>query len=70
MILKSGSSKIIVGYDLGNQNSQISYYSAETSKVETAPSVAGTQIYNIPTVLCKKYQVNQWLYGKEAIRAA
>ncbi|MBQ8231294.1 MAG: hypothetical protein IJZ34_05145 [Lachnospiraceae bacterium] len=70
MILKSGNSKIIVGYDLGNKNSQISYYSAETSKVETASSVAGTQIYNIPTVLCKKYQVNQWLYGKEALRAA
>ena len=70
MILKSVNIKIIVGYDLGKHNSQISYYSADTSKVETAPSVAGTQIYNIPTVLCKKYQVNQWLYGKEAIRAA
>lgn len=70
MILKSGNSKMIVGYDLGYSNSQISYYTAETSKVETAPSVAGTQIYNIPTVLCKKYGVNQWFYGKEAIRAA
>ncbi len=70
MILKSGNSKIIVGYDLGKKNSQISYYSAETSKVETASSVAGTQIYNIPTVLCKKYGMNQWLYGKEALRAS
>ena len=70
MILKSGNSKIIVGYDLGHSHSQISYYTADTSKVETAASVAGTQIYNIPTVLCKKYGVNQWLYGKEALRAA
>ncbi len=70
MILKSGNSKMIVGYDLGHSNSQISYYTADTSKVETAASVAGTQIYNIPTVLCKKYGVNQWLYGKEALRAA
>ena len=70
MILKSGTGKIIVGYDLGNVNSQISYYSAQTSKVETAPSVSGTQIYHIPTVLCKKYGVNQWLYGKEALRVA
>lgn len=69
MILKTGNSKIIVGYDLGQSHSQISYYTAETSKVETAASVAGTQIYNIPTVLCKKYGVNQWLYGKEALRA-
>lgn len=70
MILKSGTGKIIVGYDLGNVNSQISYYSAETSKVETAPSIAGTQVYNIPTALCKKYGTGQWLYGKEAVRAA
>ncbi len=70
MILKSGNSKIILGYDLGHSHSQISYYTADTSKVETAASVAGTQIYNIPTVLCKKYGVNQWLYGKEALRAA
>ena len=70
MILKTGNSKMIVGYDLGQSNSQISYYSADTTKVVTAASVAGTQIYNIPTVLCKKYGVNQWLYGKEALRAA
>lgn len=70
MILKSGNSKIIVGYDLGHTCSQISYYSADTKKVETAASVAGTQIYNIPTVLCKRCQANQWLYGREAVRAA
>lgn len=70
MILKSGNSKIIVGYDLGHTCSRISYYSADTKKVETAAGVAGTQIYNIPTVLCKRYQVNQWLYGREAVRAA
>lgn len=70
MILKSGNSKMIVGYDLGHTCSRISYYSADTKKVETAASVAGTQIYNIPTVLCKRYQVNQWLYGREAVRAA
>ena len=70
MALKSGNSKIIVGYDLGEQNCRISYCSAQSNGVETAPSIAGTQVYNIPTVLCKKYQVNQWLYGNEAIRAA
>lgn len=70
MLLKSGNSKMIVGYDLGRNWSQISYYSADTKKVETAPSVAGTQIYQIPTVLCKRYRVNQWLYGREALKAA
>ncbi len=69
-MMKAGNSKMIVGYDLGSVNSQISYYSAEVNKVETLPSVAGTQLYNIPTVLCKRYGTNQWLYGKEAVRAA
>ena len=70
MLLKSGNSKMIVGYDLGRTWSQISYYSADTSKVETAPSVAGTQIYQIPTALCKRYGTNQWLFGREAVKAA
>ena len=70
MALGAGNSKMIVGYDLGKKNAQISYCSAQSKGVETAPSVAGTQVYNIPVALCKKYQVNQWLYGKEALRAA
>lgn len=62
--------KLIVGYDLGNEYSQISYAVSEDGEVETLSQVAGTQIYNIPTVLCKRNGVNQWLYGKEAIRYA
>lgn len=61
---------MIVGYDLGHTCSQISYYSADTKKVETASSISGAQMFQIPTVLCKRYGVNQWLYGREAIRAA
>lgn len=70
MILKSGNSKIIVGYDLGDAYSQISYYSAETKEVETLSGVAGAQVYNIPTALCKRFGTNQWLYGREALKAA
>uniref|UniRef100_UPI00405762E3 DUF5716 family protein n=1 Tax=Acetatifactor sp. TaxID=1872090 RepID=UPI00405762E3 len=61
--------KVIVGYDLGNDYSQISYCIAD-SKVETLSSVAGAEYFNIPTVLCKRENVNQWFYGKEAIRYA
>lgn len=60
--------KIIVGYDLGNEFSQISFSRSETGEVETISQVAGTESYNIPTVLCKRNGVNQWFYGKEAIR--
>lgn len=62
--------KVIVGYDLNDNYSQISYCIAGNEKVETISSVAGTEVFSIPTVLCKKEGVNQWFYGKEAIRYA
>ena len=67
-ILKS--EKLIVGYDLGNDFSQISYAVSAGGEVETLSQVAGEQVYNIPTVLCKRRGVNQWFYGKEALRNA
>ncbi|MCM1056632.1 MAG: DUF5716 family protein [Firmicutes bacterium] len=62
------SGKVIVGYDLGNEFSQISYSFSDSGEVETISQVAGTEYYNIPTVLCKRIGVNQWFYGKEALR--
>lgn len=64
-----GNEKLIVGYDLGDDYSQISYRIAD-GDVETLSSVAGEESFNIPTVLCKRENVNQWFYGKEAIRYA
>ncbi|MDE7044167.1 MAG: hypothetical protein K2O97_03980, partial [Acetatifactor sp.] len=62
--------KLIVGYDLGNRFSQISYAVSVDGEVETLSQVAGAQMYNIPTALCKRTGVNQWFYGKEALRNA
>lgn len=62
--------KIIVGYDLGRTFSQISYWDMEGEGPETVSSVAGTEQYNIPTVLCKRSGVSQWYYGKEALKQA
>lgn len=64
------SEKLIVGYDLGNEYSQISFAAAVDGEPETFSQVAGAEIYNIPTALCKKYGTNQWLYGREALRCA
>ncbi len=61
--------KIIVGYDLGEDYSQISYC-VMNGEVETLSLVAGGANYNIPTVLCKRQGVNQWFFGKEALRYA
>lgn len=62
--------KIIVGYDLGNRYSQISYCTYESDVPETLSVVAGGESYNIPTALCKRKGVNQWFYGKEAYKHA
>lgn len=62
--------KLIVGYDLGNSFSQISYAVSAEGEAETLSQVAGAQVYNIPTALCKRTGVNQWFYGKEAFRNA
>lgn len=67
---KSDSGKFAVGYELSSNASQISYCAFDSDEVETVSSVAGTQQYNIPTVLCKRYGVNQWFYGKEALKQA
>ena len=67
---RKNSKKVAVGYDLGKAASQISYCVLDTDEVETVSSVAGTEQYNIPTVLCKRSGVNQWFYGKEALKYA
>lgn len=64
------SEKLIVGYDLGGEYSQISFAVSEEGEAETFSQVAGAEIYNIPTALCKKYGTNQWLCGREAVRCA
>ena len=62
------SSYTVIGYDLGNNFSQISIWNTKSEEPETVSSVAGTQMYNIPTMLAKRPGVGQWFYGKEAVR--
>ncbi len=61
---------VLVGYDLGEQYSQISYCIYGQEDVDTVATVVGTKQYNIPTMLCKRKGVNQWFYGKEAVKNA
>ncbi|MCM1112457.1 MAG: DUF5716 family protein [Muribaculum sp.] len=61
--------KLIVGYDLGERYAQVSYRLGE-DEVETLSAVAGEERYNIPVALCKRTGVNQWFYGREALRCA
>lgn len=64
---------VVVGFDLGNDYSQISYCRADQSMPDTMSLVMGEEQYNIPTVLCKM-QGNDadstWCAGNEALKGA
>lgn len=59
---------VFVGYDLGEKYSQISYCVYGQEEAATIATVVGTKQYNIPTMLCKREGVNQWFYGKDAVK--
>ncbi len=61
---------VLVGYDLGEKYSQISYFVYGDEDADTVATVVGTKQYNIPTMLCKRKGVNQWFYGKDAVKNA
>lgn len=65
---KRNNAKIVIGYDLGKMFSQVSYYAVGDTDPCTVSPVAGTEQYNIPTVLCKRARVSQWYYGREALK--
>ncbi|MCR5669499.1 MAG: hypothetical protein K6G10_00690 [Butyrivibrio sp.] len=64
----SDEKRFVLGYDLGDKVSQISFLASDADMPETLSVLAGSELYNIPTVLCKRKEVNQWFYGKEAVR--
>lgn len=65
--------RVVVGFDLGNDFSQISYCRQNQSMPDTVSLVMGEEQYNIPTLLCRKNDVEgdaAWLIGNEALNAA
>ncbi|MDR2045343.1 MAG: DUF5716 family protein [Clostridium sp.] len=63
--------QVVIGYDLGNVHSQISYCYAEGERGKNGSRMTeeATNLY-VPTVLCKRNQANQWYCGQEAFRRA
>ncbi len=70
VLLKGLTTKYIIGLDLGNLYSQISYSTMSGEELKTISLVAGETGYNIPTLLCKRKGINQWFFGREALRCA
>jgi len=68
-LLREGKTarRYVLGYDLGEETSQISFLASDSDLPETLSTLAGAESYNIPTVLCKRAEVNQWFYGKDAL---
>ncbi len=59
---------LAIGIDLTDTYSQVSYALFDEDKIETLSPVAGSNNYLIPTCLFKRHEVNQWYFGKEALR--
>ena len=63
-------SRYILGYDLNDSMSQISYIELNESVPETVASDAEEERLGIPTVLSKRKGVAQWEFGTAAIKAS
>lgn len=67
---KLHTEKFLIGFDLGRDYSQISYCFQDSEMPETASYTAGGEQYSIPTAMCKRREIGQWFYGREAIKYA
>lgn len=68
MLFREKKNLLFAGMELGNKISQISYCSSDHPEPETVSVVAGKEQYGIPTVLCKRFGVNQWFFGRDAVK--
>ncbi|MCR4806327.1 MAG: hypothetical protein K5857_01500 [Lachnospiraceae bacterium] len=62
------TTRYVVGYDLNDTLTQISYYELNNDSPETLVSGGDNERLGIPTLLCKRRKVSQWSFGTEAER--
>ena len=53
----SKRNKVVIGFELGHEYSQISYCRADQSMPDTLSMVMGEEQYNIPMLLCGNPEV-------------
>ena len=63
-----GNLKYVIGYDLNDIMTQISYYELDNNAPGELVSDGENERLGIPTVICKRKKVNQWSFGTEALR--
>lgn len=69
----SKRNKVVIGFELGHEYSQISYCRADQSMPDTLSMVMGEEQYNIPTLLCGKPEGDghvSWTIGSDAVKNA
>ena len=62
------ANQIVLGYELNHQFAQISYLTPDREQPETYAFREEGERFNVPLLLCKRKEVNQWCYGDEAKR--
>ncbi len=62
--------RLYIGLDIGTKYAMVSYCMEGMSEPETVSKVAGSEIYQIPQLLCKREGLGQWFYGEEAAQMA
>lgn len=60
--------ELLIGYDLCNDYSQISYFNFNQMEPKTISIAAGEEKFQIPTVLLKKSGIDKWYFGEEALK--
>jgi len=68
--MKPAAGEWYIGIDAGSRWTQISCYHGNLTEPETRSTVAGTELYRIPTAICKRRISGKWCFGEEASRMA
>lgn len=59
-----------IGIDLNDKYAMVSFFQLNMNEPETVSTIAGSEIYQIPTVLAKRKGLRQWYYGDDARKMA
>ena len=59
-----------LGIDLNDDYAMISYYQQNMSEPDTVSTIAGGQMYHVPTLLARRKNMGMWYYGEEAKKMA
>lgn len=63
-----GNVRYVIGYDLNDIQTQISYFELDNESPGTLVSDGENERLGVPTIICKRKRVNQWSFGTEAQR--